>query len=67
VSAQGSAYGAGAPSYRSAEVQRAAITGRLKVAVGIRDRAAAGGDERRRARWARVVDELLERLAEVQG
>ncbi|GAW50600.1 MULTISPECIES: hypothetical protein [unclassified Nocardioides] len=63
----GSAYGAGAPSYESVELQRSAIKGRLKVAVGIRDQAADAGDEKRRARWSEVVDELLERLTEVQG
>lgn len=61
----GSAYGEGAPSYGAAEQQRAAIEGRLAVARGIRDRAEVGS--RTRVRWARVVDELLDRLLEVRG
>ncbi len=61
------AYGEGAPSYESAELQRAAIEGRLRVAVGIRDRARAAGNARRAERWELVVDELLGRLAEVRG
>ena len=65
--AKGSAYGAGAPSYESAELQKSAIEGRLGVARGIRDRAATSGDDRRFARWSAVVDELLDRLLEVRG
>jgi hypothetical protein len=64
---QGSAYGAGAPTYESAELQRSALTGRLKVAVGIRDRARTSGNTERAERWAVIVDELLDRLGEVQG
>ncbi len=45
------AYGDGAPSYEDAEVQRLAIEGRLRVAVGIRDRARASGNARRVERW----------------
>jgi hypothetical protein len=62
-----SAYGEGAPSYESAELQRSAIEGRLKVARGIRDRARASGDARTDRAWTRIVDELLERLTEVRG
>jgi hypothetical protein len=43
------------------------IVGRIVVAKGIRDRAAARGDERQRDRWAEIVDELLDRLTEVRG
>lgn len=61
----GSAYGAGAPSYPDAELQRATLEGRLKVARNIRDGAEPGS--RRRARWAQICDELLDRLLEVRG
>ncbi len=63
----GSAYGQGAPSYQDAELQRHTIEGRLKVATGIRDRAQASGDTRAHVKWARIVDELLDRLNEVRG
>jgi hypothetical protein len=59
------AYGAGAPSYGDAELQRRLIEGRLEVARGIRDRAEPGS--RTRARWERTVDDLLDRLLEVRG
>lgn len=60
-----SAYGAGSPTYQSAESQQTALTGRLEVARGIRDRAPAGSHTR--ARWSVIVDELLDRLLEVRG
>ncbi len=63
----GSAYGTGAPSYESVELQKFTIDGRLKVARGIRDRAAASGDLARAARWGQIVDELLERRLEAMG
>lgn len=63
----GSAYGAGAPSYESAELQKSAIAGRLKVATGIRDRAQAAGNTEKAARWGAICDELLDRLLEVRG
>lgn len=62
-----SAYGTGAPSYDSTELQRHGIEGRLDVATGIRDRAAASGDVARAAKWSQIVDELLDRLLEVRG
>lgn len=62
-----SAYGGGAPTYESAELQRQALEGRLQVAVGIRDRAQVNGDDRRAAEWGRIADELLDRLLEVRG
>jgi hypothetical protein len=62
-----SAYGAGAPSYADAELQRTQLEGRLRVAIGIRDRAQASGHVASAARWARNVDELLDRLNEVRG
>jgi hypothetical protein len=64
VTATGSAYGAGAPSYPSVALQRAALEGRLEVAVSIRDRTTR---ERTRQAYARVVDELLDRLLELRG
>lgn len=63
----GSAYGAGAPSYSTSELQRRAIEGRLKVARGIRDRNRASGRHERAARWSTICDELLDRLLEVRG
>lgn len=63
----GSAYGAGAPSYSSAELQRHQIQGRLDVAVSIRDRAVSDGDTRRAERWSQIIDELMDRLIEVRG
>lgn len=63
----GSAYGAGAPTYGTAELQRTAIEGRLKVAIGSRDRRRAMGDTKRADRWAAICDELLDRLLEVRG
>lgn len=60
-----SAYGTGAPSYPDAELQRATLEGRLRVAQGIRDRAEPGS--RTQLRWSRTVDELLDRLLEVRG
>jgi hypothetical protein len=62
--AQGSAYGTGAPTYDDAERQRKALDGRLKVAMSCRDHAP---DPVRRAKWARIVDELLDRRLEVRG
>lgn len=63
----GSAYGTGAPSYQTTDLQRAAIEGRLKVATGIRDRARQAGNTKRADRWAGICDELLDRLLEVRG
>ena len=63
----GSAYGAGAPSYESVELQKSAIVGRLKVAISIRDGRRASGDTTRADRWALICDELLDRLLEVRG
>ena len=63
----GSAYGTGAPCYGSAELQKSAIEGRLKVATGIRDRARVAGNARKANTWARICDELLDRLLEVRG
>jgi len=63
----GSAYGAGAPTYETAELQRKALEGRLKVAIDTRDRRRAMGDTKRADRWAAVCDELLDRLLEVRG
>lgn len=63
----GSAYGAGAPRYADAELQKKTLVGRLEVAKGIRDRAAADGDAVRERRWRVIVDELLDRLLEVRG
>lgn len=62
-----SAYGAGAPAYPDTELQRSTLEGRLKVAVGIRDRARASGNTRSAARWDATVQELLDRLLEVRG
>jgi hypothetical protein len=67
VAVTGSPYGAGAPTYDSADLQRATITGRLEVATGIRDRARKGGNRVVVERWEVIVDELLDRLREVQG
>ena len=61
-----SAYGT-APSYDSADLQKHAIEGRLKVAQGIADRASRSGNHQPAARWKRIVDELLDRLLEVRG
>ena len=36
--------GDGAPTYHNTELQNVTLDGRLKVAIGIRDRAAASGD-----------------------
>lgn len=63
--ADGTAYGAGAPAYADAELQRATLQGRLKVAVSIRDRAPEGS--RSHERWGRTCDELLDKLLEVRG
>jgi len=63
--AEGSAYGAGAPTYDNAELQRLTIEGRLKVARGIRDGSAPDSDAH--VRWSVTVDELLDRLLEVRG
>lgn len=63
----GSAYGTGAPAYESADLQRRALEGRLRVAAGCRDRRRAMGDTKRADRWAAICDELLERLLEVRG
>lgn len=62
-----SAYGEGAPAYRSVELQREAIKGRLRVARGIRDRAAESGEATRAIRWSNICDELLDRLLELRG
>jgi hypothetical protein len=67
VSGEGSAYGAGAPSYRDAELQKLQLDGRLKVAMGIRDRAKAAGNQEQYESWAEVVDELLDRRLETRG
>lgn len=67
MSARGSAYGSGAPTYGNSELQRGAIEGRLSVARGILSRATRDGDDRRAARWKVIVDELLDRLLEVRG
>ena len=67
MSAQGSAYGAGAPSYENVELQRHAIEGRLEVARSIAENAAKSGNHRRAARWKQIADELLDRLLEVRG
>lgn len=64
---EGSAYGAGAPTYPSAELQKSTLDGRIKVARGIRDRARAAGDTDLADRWAVVVDELLDRRLEAMG
>ena len=63
----GSAYGAGAPTYKDAELQRFTLEGRIKVALGIRDRSIADGNRARAERWQVVIDELLDRLLEVRG
>lgn len=63
----GSAYGAGAPTYENAELQKFTLEGRIKVAQGIRDRAATSGNQARAARWEAILDELLDRLLEVRG
>jgi hypothetical protein len=60
------AYGA-APTYDDTELQRFTLTGRLKVAEGIRDRYVASGDEARARRWTATIDQLLDRLLEVRG
>lgn len=57
-----SAYGNPQP-YRTPELERSAILGRLRVARGI---AARATDETRRRQWAATVDELLDHLAEVE-
>jgi hypothetical protein len=62
-----SAYGAGAPTYDSAELQKKQLDGRIEVAIGIRDRAQADGNQRRYQRWAQIVDELLDRRLETRG
>jgi hypothetical protein len=62
-----SAYGAGAPSYDSADLQKQQIEGRLKVAQGFAERAAQSGNHGRAARWLQIADELLDRLLEVRG
>lgn len=67
MSGEGSAYGAGAPSYRDAELQKQQLDGRLEVARGIRDRAQAAGDQDRYDAWAKIVDELLDRRLETRG
>lgn len=64
---EGSAYGAGAPAYESADLQRHQLEGRLKVAIGIRDRARESGNTKRANSWAGICDELLDRLLEVRG
>lgn len=63
----GSAYGAGAPAYESADLQKSAIEGRLQVARGIKTRAEARGDVKEATRWGEICDELLDRLLEVRG
>lgn len=63
----GSAYGAGAPAYKDVELQKEQLEGRLRVAVGIRDRAKASGNQQRYESWAKVADELLDRLLETRG
>jgi hypothetical protein len=67
MTTNGSAYGTGAPSYDDSDLQRRTIEGRLKVAINIRDRAAANGHEAHAAKWGRIADELLDRLLEVRG
>jgi hypothetical protein len=61
---EGSAYGTGAPTYDSADLQRKNLDGRIKVAMSRRDNAP---DPVRKAKWARIVDELLDRRLEVRG
>lgn len=63
----GSAYGAGSPTYESADVQRSALQGRLDLARRWAVRYAESGDQRRAAKWNRIADELLDRLLEVRG
>jgi hypothetical protein len=67
MSAQGSAYGAGAPTYDDADLQKRALQGRLELARRWSVRYAEQGDERRAAKWSRIADELLDRLLEVRG
>lgn len=64
---KGSAYGAGAPRQDDAEYEKLLLDGRLEVAIGIRDRAKAAGNDDRYRRWSVVVDELLDRRLEVRG
>lgn len=62
-----SAYGAGAPTYEDAALQKQHIQGRLELARRWAVRYAASGDKRRAAKWNRTADELLDRLLEVRG
>ena len=48
------------PRYNDSETDRQNIKGRLKVAVGIRDRERAAGNTTTAAQWSRTIDELLE-------
>lgn len=63
----GSAYGAGAPTYADAELQKFTLEGRIKVMRGIRERSIARGDWTRAVRQQAILDELLDRLLEVRG
>lgn len=49
--------------YASIEMERVALTGRLKVARGVATRARDSGDLRSAARWEKNVDALLEHLS----
>jgi hypothetical protein len=51
--------------YASPELERSALTGRLRVARGIAARYARSGQTERFTRWSLTVDELLEHLLEV--
>lgn len=63
----GSAYGAGAPTYKDAELQKFTLEGRIKVMRGMRERSIARGDSARAVRQQAIIDELLDRLLEVRG
>ena len=67
MTARGSAYGVGAPTYDNAEQQRRTIQGRLDLARRWAVRYADSGDHRRAAKGNRIADELLDRLLEVRG
>lgn len=67
LTAQGSAYGAGSPTYEDAEQQKRALSGRLDLARQWAVRYAESGDQRRAGKWNRIADELLDRLLEVRG
>jgi hypothetical protein len=62
-----SAYGAGAPTYDHAELQKFTISGRLELARKWSNQYRAKGDIVRAERWSRTADELLDRLLEVRG